>query len=49
VSRFPADNPAHRRIMAQALGVVHAMRKRLIAPMQILVQRGGVRVMRDGE
>jgi hypothetical protein len=25
VSRFPADNPAHRRIVAQALGVVHVL------------------------
>ncbi len=25
VSRFPADNPAHRWIVAQALGVVHVL------------------------
>ena len=25
VSRFPADNPAYRRIVAQALGVVHVL------------------------
>ena len=25
MSRFPADNPAHRRIVAQALGVVHVL------------------------
>jgi hypothetical protein len=25
LSRFPADNPAHRRIVAQAFGVVHVL------------------------
>jgi hypothetical protein len=25
VNRFPADNPAHRRIAAQALGIVHVL------------------------